>query len=969
MNKVYLLFTRYWYVLLITILLSLSITEYVNIMLKPSFTTFKVIAQTAVGSKTSRRIVKWAAQEKSELSPLQKYSYLFSSNGSLYLEEISTKDSVFTKLNPRQGEISYLLFNDPSIHKGFIDFSFGELSYKEMEQLIGYYAQNKHRLDFWSAHFKDTQKILTRYHKQLEKPELKLTLIHRAGEDSSLVFTYRPSSLLNQVNLGGVYAKDISISQVLLQNGASLSTLILVIFLLVVLVAFLIWRAIVIVGKIGWLELAFILLVLFPYDLISKSLFWSNLFGGISTKLVFLFLMGLVFVTPRPLSTKPLWRYLFYFLILLMIWERSSFGFMYFIFGISIFVLFVIQLLRQKGLQRRIMGRWFSLGFLPLLILAAEIFGLALALKWIIEPLFKVSGLSGSWLYHQGLLYGLTLDLVFTSLFFLFIFVPIVSPFVGLLLGLLEFPIRYYYRMRKWLSGFVVFGAYVVVLHSHIYFNDKTISHNFFVLFFLFAVGIALAMVAMRFFRFLDPVHHDERKALKSLLESSFNHQEESEYFSFYAAFIKKLYPKTKLALIREESSLGLEQFNPPTPEMLSVIPTEGYFNLDLARIDRDPASKAFPEWIPPKRRKQKKSAVLETEDTSKQSEVRLYYPLTDSQSMAIGYLYFGESGKLYWDKENADFIAETVQIFNSFLNNINLNTSYREEQIKLERERTERILNEQLAAEREIRNQELQEFNLKIMDSINYASLIQRSILPNTKVLNSYLKEYFIIWKPRDVVGGDYYWFYPIPEQDSYLLAVIDCTGHGVPGAFMTLMTNSILNSIVRDRKIYSPDEIISQLHHEVRYTLQQGHAESMKDGLDISLILVDKAKQQVSFSGAKHRMLYFNQLNSEPVVRTLVGYKHSLGGSRENLQPELEILNYHSGDMLYLLTDGLIDQPVQQAELLKRRLWVNWIEYFRSNANQSLSEQKSGLESFIETQLTLHEQRDDITLMGILL
>ena len=103
--------------------------------------------------------------------------------------------------------------------------------------------------------------------------------------------------------------------------------------------------------------------------------------------------------------------------------------------------------------------------------------------------------------------------------------------------------------------------------------------------------------------------------------------------------------------------------------------------------------------------------------------------------------------------------------------------------------------------------------------------------------------------------------------------------------------------------------------------------------------------------------------------MVKVIVGYKYSVGGLRESLQPELEILEYEAGDMLYLLTDGLIDQPVQQSKGLKRRLWANWVEEFHSIARKPFSEQKDNLEAFIENQLVYHEQRDDITLMAIIL
>ncbi|MCD4819406.1 MAG: SpoIIE family protein phosphatase [Candidatus Cloacimonetes bacterium] len=126
-------------------------------------------------------------------------------------------------------------------------------------------------------------------------------------------------------------------------------------------------------------------------------------------------------------------------------------------------------------------------------------------------------------------------------------------------------------------------------------------------------------------------------------------------------------------------------------------------------------------------------------------------------------------------------------------------------------------------------------EKNTKLTDSIEYASLIQNSILPREKEISQYIKNYFIIWKPKDVVGGDFYWFFPIPNSQNYIISVIDCTGHGVPGAFMSMTANSILNNIVREKKIYEPDKILNLLHKEIRFTLRQQSKESQQDGMDI--------------------------------------------------------------------------------------------------------------------------------------
>ncbi|MCD4819280.1 MAG: tetratricopeptide repeat protein [Candidatus Cloacimonetes bacterium] len=232
-------------------------------------------------------------------------------------------------------------------------------------------------------------------------------------------------------------------------------------------------------------------------------------------------------------------------------------------------------------------------------------------------------------------------------------------------------------------------------------------------------------------------------------------------------------------------------------------------------------------------------------------------------------------------------------------------------------------------------KNQKLSELNKKILDSIEYASLIQNSILPRNEELTQYIKNYFIIWKPKDIVGGDFYWFFPIPKSKNYIISVIDCTGHGVPGAFMSMTANSILNNIVREKKIYEPDKILNLLHKEIRYTLRQQSREAQQDGMDISICYIDVDLQEIRFSGAMQHLYLLKKgkkeewrngereekiltdLSDSPQcsLNTIKGNRFSIGGKQKEEERIFtkHTIHYNSGDSVYLLSDGLADQKVR--------------------------------------------------------
>lgn len=194
---------------------------------------------------------------------------------------------------------------------------------------------------------------------------------------------------------------------------------------------------------------------------------------------------------------------------------------------------------------------------------------------------------------------------------------------------------------------------------------------------------------------------------------------------------------------------------------------------------------------------------------------------------------------------------------------------------------------------------------NRKITESINYALRIQSAILPNQRLLNRALPESFIIYKPRDVVSGDFPWFAEVKGQ--LFLAAVDCTGHGVPGALLSLIGHFLLNDIVRSRHVGDPGRILDLLDEGVSATLRPNE-DGAKDGMDISLCRIDLRKREVCYAGA-HRPLYVLE---KGFLREIKGNRFPIGGGIFKNQTlfTTHTLTLDAGDAIYLGSDGFCDQ-----------------------------------------------------------
>lgn len=250
------------------------------------------------------------------------------------------------------------------------------------------------------------------------------------------------------------------------------------------------------------------------------------------------------------------------------------------------------------------------------------------------------------------------------------------------------------------------------------------------------------------------------------------------------------------------------------------------------------------------------------------------------------------------------------------------------------------------------------------IMDSIRFASMIQNSILPDQEQIEKYLSDFFVIWEPKDIVGGDIYLFEPV--ESGFLLFVLDCTGHGVPGAFMTMVSKTALGSIVSGENHDNPAEILQRLNQAVRSTLGQDRENALSDnGLDGGILYVDMENYHVRYAGAKTPLycIVDGQLRIYKGDRESIGYKRS--------DPEFVFQNHEiSFDetlKIYLSTDGFYEQPggEKRFRLGKRKFEA----LIRESHHQPMKEQAAVFETALQEYQGEEERMDDVTVFGLVL
>jgi serine phosphatase RsbU (regulator of sigma subunit) len=254
-----------------------------------------------------------------------------------------------------------------------------------------------------------------------------------------------------------------------------------------------------------------------------------------------------------------------------------------------------------------------------------------------------------------------------------------------------------------------------------------------------------------------------------------------------------------------------------------------------------------------------------------------------------------------------------------------------------------------------------IEEINKDITASISYASRIQRAILPEPREIKGLAENIFILLIPKDIVSGDFYWFSQV--NDKLIVAAVDCTGHGVPGALMSMLGNSYLDEIVNNKEIIDPARILDELTGEVRKALRQkGEREEAKDGMDIALCVIDKKQNSLQYSGAYNNLWLVrkNELTEYPADRMPIGYYDD-----HNKRFSKHEISIRTGDLIYMFSDGYADQF--GGPNTKKFKYAQFKELILKVHSKPMREQKKLLESrFLEWKGS-NEQTDDVLVIGL--
>jgi serine phosphatase RsbU (regulator of sigma subunit) len=252
-----------------------------------------------------------------------------------------------------------------------------------------------------------------------------------------------------------------------------------------------------------------------------------------------------------------------------------------------------------------------------------------------------------------------------------------------------------------------------------------------------------------------------------------------------------------------------------------------------------------------------------------------------------------------------------------------------------------------------------IEQFNKRITDSIQYGKRIQAAILPDPTVMSGVLPKHFVVFKPKDVVSGDFYWFTAI--EGKAIVAVVDCTGHGVPGAFMSMIGNTLLNQIVNQKRIFDPASILTELNIGVRSALKQDSDNMLaKDGMDVCLSVIDG--NTISFAGA-NLSLYVARPDKE--VERIKGNSAFIGGRQKEGQKFVtQTVPIEPRMAVYMTSDGYPDQSNEQGMKFSTRKFQRLIQ---ETYMMDVAEQRKHFVKAMSEHQGNEDQRDDITVIGI--
>jgi len=269
--------------------------------------------------------------------------------------------------------------------------------------------------------------------------------------------------------------------------------------------------------------------------------------------------------------------------------------------------------------------------------------------------------------------------------------------------------------------------------------------------------------------------------------------------------------------------------------------------------------------------------------------------------------------------------------------------------------------------ARRVVVEKELEEVNRQITDSIEFASIIQQAFIPEEGELNSFFEDKFAIWQPRNIVGGDIYFFDQLSNENRALLMVIDCTGHGVPGAFVTMLVKALSRNLVayinQNEEEVSPAKLLAVFNRSLKHLLKQHDKSSLSNaGFDAAFVYIDKESSIIRYAGA-NVPLFYTQDNK---VITIKADRHSIGykTSNPNYTFTDHELSFNEHMQFYMTSDGYIDQNGGEKGFpMGKKRFITLLE---ESLGQTMKEQQVLLEDAFKLWQGDEDRNDDVTVVG---
>jgi len=253
-----------------------------------------------------------------------------------------------------------------------------------------------------------------------------------------------------------------------------------------------------------------------------------------------------------------------------------------------------------------------------------------------------------------------------------------------------------------------------------------------------------------------------------------------------------------------------------------------------------------------------------------------------------------------------------------------------------------------------------IEEKNKDILDSIRYARRIQEAIMPEKELLNYYFPDSFIFYHPKDIVSGDFYWF--LEKYHKFFIAAVDCTGHGVPGAFMSVIGSNLLNQILNEYSILEPEAILDHLNFKIQTALKQDQNAETKDGMDIAFCSIDQENDLLQFAGA-NRPLWL--VRDKEIIKYEAD-KIPIGGGQFGVQSyKGHSIPLKNNDVIYIFTDGIVDQF--GGDNNKKFTSKRFSELISEIHHLPLSEQLNIIQKTFSQWKGTQEQTDDVLVIGI--